>query len=264
MVDEQRFDTLRVEANGARGQLVLTRPDQRNALSRQSLEELVTAATWFDRRPQIKVVVVSGEGASFCAGFDLQEFGSPTDATADGELARDGADAGRRMAEAVSGMRALTVARIHGYCVGGGLVLAAACDLRVAADDAVFFIPEVDLGIPLAWGGLARLVREIGPALTKELVLTCRRFGAEEARSAGLLNRVVPAQGLDDEVEALATDLAQKPSLALQLTKRYVNALVDQMASTAMSFVDADLLGAALRDPESRAAGRTYLQGRTG
>ena len=73
-------------------------------------------------------------------------------------------------------MRALTIARIQGWCVGGGLVLAAACDLRLAADTARFSIPEVDLGIPLAWGGIPRLVREIGPALTKELVLTCPRL----------------------------------------------------------------------------------------
>ena len=72
------------------------------------------------------------------------------------------------------------------------MVLAAVCDLRLAAETARFRIPEVELGIPLAWGGIPRLVREIGPALTKELVMTCRDFGPDEARAAGFLNRVVP------------------------------------------------------------------------
>ena len=93
---------------------------------------------------------------------------------------------GLRMADAIESMRAVTIAQVHGYAVGGGVVLVAACDLRVAADDAVFSIPEIELGIPLAWGGIPRLVREIGPALTKELVMTCRRFTPAEAKAAGL------------------------------------------------------------------------------
>ena len=92
---------------------------------------------------------------------------------------------GLRMADAIEQMHAVTIARIQGYAVGGGVVLAAVCDLRVAAEDAVFFIPEVDLGLPLAWGGIPRLVREIGPALTKDLVMTCRRFSPAEATAAG-------------------------------------------------------------------------------
>ena len=95
------------------------------------------------------------------------------------------------MAEAIESMRAITIARIHGHCVGGGCGAGGACDLRVAADTTRFSIPEVDLGIPLAWGGIPRLVREIGPAMTKELVLSCRPFSAEEARGLGFVNRVV-------------------------------------------------------------------------
>ena len=88
------------------------------------------------------------------------------------------------MAEAMENLSAVSVASIRGHCVGGGVVLAATCDLRIAASDARFSIPEIDLGIPLAWGGIPRLVREVGPALTKELVMTCRPFGADEARAA--------------------------------------------------------------------------------
>src|SRR5690606_19166115 len=122
-------------------------------------------------------------GVDPAAGADgaVGSGGSPADP-------REAADAGRRAADALEAMRPVTVARIHGHCVGGAVVLAAACDLRVAAASTRFAIPEVDLGIPLAWGGIPRLVREIGPALTKELVMTCRPFGADEAKAAGLLN----------------------------------------------------------------------------
>jgi enoyl-CoA hydratase/carnithine racemase len=141
-------------------------------------------------------------------------------------------------------------------------VLAAACDLRVAADDARFSIPEVDLGIPLAWGGIPRLVREIGPALTKELVLTCRPFDAAEAKAAGFLNRVVPADELDASVLALARSLAAKASHALFSTKRHVNAVTDQMVGTMRSWSDADGLVTAFSDPECADARRAYLRAR--
>lgn len=107
-------------------------------------------------------------------------------------------------------MRAVSIAAIHGWCVGGGMVLAAACDLRVASDHARFSIPEVDLGLPLAWGGVPRLVREIGPARAKELIMTCRAFDAAEAAAIGFVNRVVPAADLVEEVDAPARSLAAK------------------------------------------------------
>jgi enoyl-CoA hydratase/carnithine racemase len=138
--------------------------------------------------------------------------------------------------------------------------LAASCDLRIAASDARFSIPEIDLGIPLAWGGIPRLVREIGPALTKELVMTCRPFDSEEARAAGFLNRVVPAAELEAAVEKLAAELAEKPKLALLATKRHTNAVTAEMVSTGRSWSDADGLLAGLRDPEGRASALRYLE----
>jgi enoyl-CoA hydratase/carnithine racemase len=147
----------------------------------------------------------------------------------------------------------------HGWCVGGGLVLAAACDLRIAATDTRFSIPEVDLGIPLAWGGIPRLIREIGPALTKELVMTCREFGADEALRAGFLNRVVAPEDLDAAVDALVAQLASKATYALLATKRHVNAVTAQMVGNDRSWADADALVAGLRDPEGREKQAAYL-----
>jgi enoyl-CoA hydratase/carnithine racemase len=251
------FETLRTDIDGAVGRLTLDRPDKLNPLSAATLSELASAARWFDERPAVKVVIVSGAGRAFSAGADLASFGGPQQGST-----REAADRGREMAEALERMRALTIAAIHGWCVGGGVVLAAACDLRVAADDARFSIPEVDLGIPLAWGGIPRLVREIGPALTKELVLTCRPFDAAEARAVGFLNRVVPAAELPGAVESLARELASKASHTLVATKRHVNAVTDQMVGTMRSWSDADGLVTALADRECADARRAYLEAR--
>lgn len=256
-----RLTTLRLQHRGDDpvATLLLNRPERLNALSRELLREIPIACRWLDETAAIKAVVVRGAGRAFSAGFDLDDFTtmdesvSPTTA----------ADLGRLATEALTDTRPMTVAAVHGHCVGGGLLLAAACDLRLASDDVRFSIPEVDLGIPLAWGGIPRMVREFGPAITKELVLTCRPFGAAEAHALRFLNRVVPAAELVAAADALAAELASKPGFALRATKTQVNAVMDEIAGVARNANDADTLAVALRDPESRAAGRAYLAART-
>ncbi len=159
-------------------------------------------------------------------------------------------------------MRAITIAAIHGHCVGGAVVLAAACDLRVAADDAIFSIPEVDLGIPLAWGGIPRLVRELGPAVTRDLVLTCRPFDAAEAYALRFVQRCVPAPQLAAVADDLAHELARKAPIVLRQTKRHVAEVAEGLASTQGASADALALAEALADPEARAAARAYVEGR--
>ncbi len=252
------FEEIEVAVDGARGELHLNRPEKLNPLSPRTLRELVEAAAWFDAQPDLKVVVVAGRGRAFSAGADVAAFAEAV-AGEHPRSPREDADAGRLAADALERMAAVTVAKIHGHCVGGGVVLAGACDLRVAAEDTRFSIPEIDLGIPLAWGGIPRLVREIGPALTKELVMTCRPFDAEEALRAGFLNRVVSAGELDRAVEELAAMLASKPKLALLATKRHTNAVTEEMVGTMRSWSDADGLLAGLRDPEGNESAARYL-----
>ncbi|MBX9640299.1 MAG: enoyl-CoA hydratase/isomerase family protein [Mycobacteriaceae bacterium] len=252
------FSEIDFQVEGPRGDITLNRPAKLNPLSTTTLNELVSAAHYLDTCTDVKVVVVAGRGRAFSAGADLASF---TAGDASAVSARDAADAGRRMAEAIEAMRAVTVASIHGHCVGGGVVLASACDLRIAADDTRFSIPEVDLGIPLAWGGIPRLVREIGPARTKELVMTCRPFGAGEALAAGFVNRVVAAADLGAAVDDLVESLAGKSALTLTSTKRHTNAVTEQMVGAMRAWNDADSLVTALGDPESRAAGAAYLKG---
>jgi enoyl-CoA hydratase/carnithine racemase len=251
------FDTIEVSVDGPRGGLVLARPTKLNPLSSHTLHEIESAARWLDGHDDLKVVVVSGRGRAFSAGADVSSFGG----VAEGRRPpRDDADSGWRMARAMDEMRAVTVAKLHGWCVGGAVVLAAVCDLRVAARSARFSIPEIELGIPLAWGGIPRLVREVGPALTKELVMTGRQFGSEEARAAGFLNRVVDDDQLDAAVDELVDTLVRMPTLALLSTKAHTNAVTEAMVSTGRSWADADGLLAGLRDQEGRDSARRYLE----
>jgi len=258
--DGSDFETIEVRVDGQRGELTLQRPDQLNPLSSHTLREIEAAARWLDHHDDLKVVVVSGAGRAFSAGADVSGFGTPGGSASGGSTPRDDADVGWRMARAMDELRAVTVAKVRGWCVGGGVVLAAVCDLRIAAAGARFKIPEVGLGIPLAWGGIPRLVREIGPALTKELVMTCREFGPDEARAAGFLNRVVPDDELDGAVDELVATLIGMPKLALLATKAHANAVTESMVGTGRSWSDADGLLAGLRDPEGRESAAAYLR----
>ncbi len=245
---------IEVSVDGEQAALTLDRPEKLNPLSPAALRAIAAAARSFDAdHPEVRVVVVSGRGAAFCAGADVAAFSA-------GAVSRADADAGRLMAEALEAISAITIAKIHGWCVGGGVVLAAACDLRIAASDTRFSIPEIDLGIPLAWGGIPRLVAEIGPAATKDLVISCRPFGADEALRLGLLNRVVAAAELDRAVADLAAEIAAKPRVAVAATKRHVNAVAAGISQPARSWSDADGLMAAIADPEARAAAAAYLE----
>ncbi len=246
------FGTLTLETDAPVARLTLSRPERLNALNPAALEELIAAASVLGSASGVKVLIIRGAGRAFCAGYDLDAVDGAPDAAR--------TDLGRQMADAVTGIAALTVAAIHGHCVGGGLVLAAACDIRIAAEGARFAIPEVDLGIPLAWGGIPRLVRELGPALTKELVLTCRPFSADEAHALRFINRVVPDAELDREVDGMASLLATKPRFLIQQTKRLVDAVVEEAYPTRQSFRDAEVTLAALRDEECREAMQRYLR----
>jgi len=256
------FETLKVTVDGELGRLTLSRPERLNALGATTLLELAQAARYFDQQPEVRVVIVSGEGRAFSAGADLRDSpsGDAHDLERSWAYRREAAQRGLRMANAVEQMRAVTIAQVHGYAVGGGLVLMAACDLRVAAEDAVFFIPEVELGIPLAWGGIPRLVREIGPALTKELVMTCRHFTPAEAKAAGFVNRVVPQAELAAATQELADRLLAMPAAPVIMTKDHVNAVSQAIGPGLTAFADGDVLMGTLGDPSSVEARERYMK----
>ena len=249
------FETLTVEIEEGIGRLTLNQPDKLNPLGTNTLQEIVEATGWFDER-DAHVVIISGEGRAFSSGFDLREFinGNPE--------GTNGPAVGKQMADAIENMRAVAIAAVHGHCVGGGVVLVGACDLRVAATNTVFSIPEVDLGIPLAWGGIPRLVREIGPAMNRELVMTCRPFNAEEAKSIGFVNRVVASEDLEEETLKLAKAIKKRPQSVIQTTKKQVQSAAEDLASTQKEWVGEILISVAGLDQEAKESAQKYLRKR--
>jgi len=232
--------------------LVFDRPPALNALSPDLLTKLIHTCTELSSNDRARVVVLEGAGGCFSAGADLPAFM----AALGGQEARAVADLGRRATNAIAGLPQITIAGIRGHCIGGGLVLAGACDLRIAADDARFSIPELDAGIPLGWGGLGHLVRLVGETVAADWVLSCRPFGPDEALRAGLISRVVAATQLEGELGALAAAIARKPRSVLLSTKQQLLAIRD---GTFDATEDANTLIAALQDPEALETGRNYI-----
>ena len=251
------YETITATIDHGIGRLTLNQPEKLNPLGTNTLQDIIDATTWFNKK-NVSVVIVSGNGRAFTAGFDLREFTNP-DSTG-----KDGAALGREMAEAVDRMKPVTIASLHGHCIGGGVVLASACDIRIASENTIFSIPEVDLGIPLAWGGIPRLVREIGPAMTKELVMTCRPFDSEEAKSLGFINQVVKDADLESQTMKMAEAIRKRPQTVIETTKNQVRAATDDLASTKNEWVGEMLIAAANKDDAARLVAQNYLNDRRG
>jgi enoyl-CoA hydratase/carnithine racemase len=200
--------------------LTLDRPDKLNALS-SALERDLAAALEADSVTTAAAVVLEGAGRAFSAGADVNEMRDQSVEAILGYYRATG-----ELYERVASLRQPTVAAIHGYCLGGGLELALACDLRVVARSAVLGLPEVELGILPSSGGTFRLVRAVGPARARELVLLRRRFDAEEGRRLGIVTEVVEEDPAARAVE-IAADLASLPPLAVEVTKRTIDAATE-------------------------------------
>ncbi len=251
------YDTLVIESQGPVAYVWLNRPERRNALNTRALEEIAAAFTDLQRNFETSVVVLGGRGPSFCAGADRKDPPGTRMAVGSGAGPRErryAAQLGRRALEAIAAVEAITIVRLHGHAIGGGFALALACDLRIAATDTVFQIPEIDLGIPLSWGAVPRLIAEVGAARAKELILLCDRFDAGEAERYGVLNRVVPADRLDIAVSDWAQRLSGKAPWALHMTKTQFRAYAQATALGDVTEGDGDLLAAAVLEDPTRFA----------
>lgn len=253
------FTTLKIEEKESIAYLILNRPKRLNALSETCLKELANAAHWFNQQKHIKVVIIRGEGRTFSAGADIDDFTNSATKTATWIDRRDKGQIGFRMTEAIGSMQAITIAQVHGFAIGGAFLLMLACDFRIVVKGSFFSIPEVDLGIPLSWGGIPKLVGEIGPARTKELVMTCRRFDAEEAKLLGLINHIIKSEDITNHCLTFAQNLAKKPIVPLMMTKEQVNAVAKNIGAAYVASAEGDMLQTVLKDPESKAAAAKYL-----
>jgi enoyl-CoA hydratase/carnithine racemase len=149
---------------------------------------------------------------------------------------------------------AVTIARVQGHAIGGGLLLALACDFRLAAEGTVFFVPEVDLASPLDWRGVPRLIRAVGATRAKEMVIMCQRVDAAQAERWGLVNRCVPADQLDREMADWTQRLIGKPELVLRLCKAQFRAYGATLPLGDASQFETSLLLESLADERARAS----------
>lgn len=192
--------------------ITINRPDKLNALNQSTLLELDAAFAQARSDSGVRVVVLTGSGnKAFVAGADIAELAACTPVQA-----REFSLVGQRQMRAMETLGKPVIARLNGYTLGGGLELAMACHLRIAADSARLGMPEVTLGILPGFGGTQRLQRLTSRAAALELCLLGTPITAARAHELGIVNRVVPAADLDQEVARIATQLARSAPLALR------------------------------------------------
>ncbi|MCC6224589.1 MAG: enoyl-CoA hydratase/isomerase family protein [Thermoleophilia bacterium] len=242
-----------VESRGPVCLLTLRREEKLNALSAALEAELDRALASAPIR-EARAVVLAGAGRAFCAGADVTEF-RDQDAAA---IMRyyDGAG---NLYERLAALPAPTVAALHGYCLGGGLELALACDFRVVEEPAQLGFPEARLGIIASSGGTHRLVRLVGPARAKELLLLRDRFTAAEGLALGLVTEVVPEGSALARALELAERLAGLPGPAARLTKRAIR-LVEDAPRASATLVERFTYGLLAQTPEADEAARGFVE----
>jgi enoyl-CoA hydratase len=221
-IDVGDYTRFEVQKEGFFRWLILSRPDKRNAMDKDFFRELTQVLSEFDQDPDARVVVLRGEGRGFSAGIDLGALGGLVQSTSVDarEQLRHFILQGQAAFTALELCRKPVIAAIHGFCIGGGVDLSCACDVRLASKDAVFSIRETRMAMVADLGTLQRMPHIIGESWFRELALTGRDFSAEEALRMGFVTRVCEDQAsLYREAGKLAADIAACSPLAVQGVK---------------------------------------------
>ncbi len=207
---------IRTEINGAVGSLIVDYPARRNAISQAMWDAIPGALQSLENDTNVRVIVVTGAGEeAFVAGADISEF----EKSRMGPASEAYALSTRTAFCAVARCAKPTIAKIHGFCIGGGCALALSTDLRYAADDALFAIPPARLGLGYAPENVEALRHVVGEATAKEILLTARRLPADEARVLGIIHRVLPKAELNAYVEKAAKGVASNAPMTMRAAK---------------------------------------------
>ena len=205
---------------GPCARLTLKRADKLNALDRPMIDGLFDSARAIDASQESRVAILSGEGKAFCAGGDIAAWGGMPPL----EMCRDWTRAGHRAFEALARLRVPLIVVLTGHAFGGGLELAAVGDIRIAESGIKLGLPESGLGMAPGWSGTQRLVRRFSASVVRRMALAGAMFPAEDGLTLGLVDEVVPkGEGLS-RADALATDIAKRGPLAVQMIKAMINA----------------------------------------
>lgn len=221
------YESISVDVEDGIANIEFHRPEKYNALSTEVYLDLARAFSEIQLDRSVDVVVITGEGDdAFCSGADIQQYGGPAE-----EHDPRQKDRQRMFFEdvytKVYDLHAPTIAKINGYCMGGGFVLASFCDLRISVDDAKFGVPTTDIGQIPGGGSTYRVSQLVGEAKVKEIVYTAGTIGAEEAREIGFVNRVVPREEFDSTVDGIVDAIQSTGRQAVKNSKRAINASVN-------------------------------------
>ena len=200
------------------GWVIFNHPERRNAMTPEMYDGMRAALEDYATDPEVRVVVLRGEGdKAFVSGADISKFGENRSTPEQVRASDERSEAANR---ALRECPKPTIAMIRGYCMGGGLGVAIACDLRIAAEGSRFGVPAAKLGVGYRYSGLKRLSDIVGPSFTAEIFYTGRQFSTDEALAMGLVNRVLPADKLESYVMEYATTMAGNAPLTLAAVKR--------------------------------------------
>ena len=254
---------LNVSADDTVVHLQLDRPERLNALNDELRLAIVAVLRELEERPDLRVVVLTGAGRSFSAGADLTSTAYPP-LDPDWSTARHRTSTWQRLLDQFESIPQVTVGRLHGNVVGGAGLLAAACDIRVAAESTVLSIPELLIGIPLTWAGLPRLAREVGLPLARDWVMTGRRVASDELLRSGFAQRVVADDLLDAAVQECVDQLLSAGPAALAMTRSLSSSLSRHHPGMASGWGDADHMRWSMTEDEYRRVAGAYVKRRLG
>ncbi len=202
------YEFIEIKNHTGWAEIILNRPQKMNALRPEMCEEIAHAGEQLASKVDIRAIVIRANGKHFSAGFDVATEMGPTDTKGIWLANRKMQDAFRRINE----LPVVTICEMRGYVVGAGLLLATVCNLRYAAPDAIFYVPELDMGIPFSLGGVATVARYIGITRTADLVLNCVKITASDVAMTDFVTKIVPEADLTAHVDAVATKLAARPN----------------------------------------------------
>lgn len=217
------YKTLAVSIENSIALLTFNRPDVLNALSTEVITEGLDAVEEIRRSPDVRVLVLTGTGRAFIAGADIAEMRDKTPGQA-----RVYVELGHRFMQTLQDMDMPVIAAINGFCLGGGLEVALACDIRIASEKAQFGLPETILGIIPGWGATQRAARLIGPALTKELIFTGEIINSARGLELGLVSRVLPHECVMPHCMHMAKTMCRQGQTALRQAKKVINSGIEK------------------------------------
>jgi enoyl-CoA hydratase len=252
-------DKLLVDVADGVAVVTFNNPGKRNALTAEMRAALPGLLAALQADPGVRVVVLTGAGdKAFVSGADISEFAERrTSPAARAEYDRGWDELGRSWRD----LEKPVIAMIHGFCIGGGLLVALQADIRIASDDSQFGVPAARLGLGYGFAGVAALMAAIGPAWTAEVLFSARRFSAAEALQMGLVNRVVPAARLRKEVMSLARSITQNAPLTVAACKAAIRAAGRSPDRRDLARVEA-MIEACFRSDDYREGQRAFAEKR--